>query len=99
MTSQSCVPWLALAVLLLFFGSFPDVVMAIATWARLSYATAALAVSLTIIYFFAFPVTVSLLRQYRRNLRLTQEVALLEQRLRRLEQSESQHTGARDATG
>jgi hypothetical protein len=81
-----CVPWLALAVLLLFFGSFPDVVMAIATWARLSYATAVLAVSLTIIYFFAFSVTVSLSRQYHRNLRLTQEVALLEQRLRHIEE-------------
>ena len=80
-----CVPWLALAVFLLLCGSFPYTLMDIATWANLGYVTAVLAVALTIIYFFAFSVTVSLSRQYRRNLRLTQEVALLEQRLRRVE--------------
>jgi hypothetical protein len=36
-------------------------------------------------YAFSFTVSVSLSRQHRHNLRLTQEIAILEQRLRRLE--------------
>jgi hypothetical protein len=79
------VGWVALASLLLVVGLFPDLLMMFADRAHLSYPAAVLFVALTLIYLFAFAVSVALTTQYRRNVRLTQEVALLEERLRRLE--------------
>jgi drug/metabolite transporter (DMT)-like permease len=77
--------WLILAVLLLLVGIFPQSIMWFADAARLSYATAVLFAALTVIYLFAFAVSVSLSTHHRRNVRLTQQVALLEERLRKLE--------------
>jgi hypothetical protein len=79
------VVWMLVASVLLLCGLFPDVLMWFADASHMSYAAAVLFVALAVMYVFAFTVSVSLSRQYRRNVRLTQELALLEQRLRRLE--------------
>ena len=77
--------WVLVALLVLLCGIFPKAIMTLAERAHLSYATAVLFISLAAIYIFSFTVSVSLTSQYRRNIRLTQEVALLEQRLKQLE--------------
>jgi hypothetical protein len=79
--------WVALATLILLVGLFPDVLMLFAARAHLSYPAAVLFIALTLIYLFAFAVSVTLTTQYRRAVRLTQELALLEERLRRLERA------------
>ena len=79
------VVWMAVATVLLLCGLFPDLIMWFANTAHLSYPSAVLFVAITVDYVFSFTVSVSLTRQYRRNVRLTQEVALLELRLRHLE--------------
>ena len=79
--------WLGVASVLLICGLFPDLIMAVARASHLSYATAVLYPSLAGIYVFSFTVSVSLSRQYRRGTRLTQQLALLEHRLRVLEGS------------
>jgi hypothetical protein len=73
--------WLAVAFLLLLCGLFPRILMAWAETYHLSYPAAVLFVALAVIY----SVSVSLTRQYRRNTRLTQELAILEHRVRTLE--------------
>jgi hypothetical protein len=83
------VSWVAVSLLPLLCGIFPDVIKTLADSAHLSYPAAMLFISLAAIYVFSFSVSVSLTRQYRRNIRLTQEVALLEQRLRVLEETNS----------
>ncbi len=77
--------WTALAALLLVVGLFPGLLMTFADSAHLSYASAVLFLALGIIYMFAFLLSVSLTRQYRSQVRLTQEVAILEEKIRRLE--------------
>lgn len=77
--------WMLVASVLLVCGLFPEALMAVARFAHLSYAAAVLFVALTVIYTFAFAVSVSLTHEHRRNVRLTQEVALLEHRVRQLE--------------
>ncbi len=79
------VAWMALATALLLIGLFPTVIMWFADRARLSYPSAVLLISLTLIYLFSFTVSVSLTHQYRRNTRLTQELGILEERVRQLE--------------
>ncbi len=79
------VQWLLVASLLLVCGIFPGLIEWLARFAHLSYPAAVLFVALTLIYVFSFTVSVSLTHEHRRNVRLTQEVALLENRLRRLE--------------
>jgi hypothetical protein len=79
------VNWILVAILLLICGLFPGLIMRFADESHLSYPAAVLFVALGAIYAFAFSVSVSLSGQYRRNARLTQELALLEHRLRRLE--------------
>lgn len=81
------VVWVLVAFLLLLCGLFPGVVKALADESHLSYPSAVLFVALAAIYCFAFSSSVSLTRQYRRNVRLIQELAMLEQRLRRLEEA------------
>lgn len=83
------VGWTALAGLLLLLGLFPEGIMWFAERSRLSYPAAVLFLALGVIYVFSFVVTVSLTRQYRANVRLSQEVAILEERLRRLESRQS----------
>lgn len=79
------VSWLAVAFLLLLCGLFPRILMAWAETYHLSYPAAVLFVALAVIYSFAFSVSVSLTRHYRHNTRLTQEIAILEHRVRTLE--------------
>jgi hypothetical protein len=78
--------WLGMAFLLLLCGLFPQGLMAMADTVHLSYPSAVLFVSLAAIYTFAFSVSVSLTGQHRRTLRLTQDLAILENRLRELEE-------------
>jgi endonuclease/exonuclease/phosphatase (EEP) superfamily protein YafD len=83
---RSAIAWLLVATLLLLVGLFPEVIERAAERARLSYPAAVLFVALTIIYLNSFFVSVSLTKQYRWNVRLTQQLALLEERVRRLEE-------------
>jgi hypothetical protein len=77
--------WILAAVVLLLVGLFPDVLKRLAEACHLSYPAAVLLIALTAIYVFSFTVSVSLSHQHRRNVRLTQELALLKHRLARLE--------------
>jgi hypothetical protein len=81
------VGWITVAAMLLLLGVFPGIIMSFADRVHLSYSAAVLFVALTLIYVFSFTVSVSLSHQYRRNVRLTQELALLRERLQRLERS------------
>ena len=81
------IAWLAVATLLLLTGLFPDVLKRIADWAHLSYPALVLFVALGLIYLNSFFVSVALTKHYRWNVRLTQQMALLEERLRRLEEA------------
>jgi len=81
------VAWTAVAVMLLLLGLFPELLMTFANRAHLSYPAAVLFVALTLIYLFSFTVSVSLTYQYRCNIRLTQELALLQERVGRLEEA------------
>lgn len=78
--------WIGVASVMLLVGIFPDLIKSFAEYAHLSYAVAVLFPSLSIMYLFAFFVSVSLSRQYRRNARLVQEIALLELRVKNLEE-------------
>ena len=77
--------WLGIAILLLITGVFPNIVMDTAHRLNLSYAALVAFITAVILFFFAFSVSISLSRQYWRNLRLTQGMALLEKRIRDLE--------------
>jgi hypothetical protein len=78
--------WILMASALLVCGLYPRLIMVFAEAARLGYSSAVLWVALTAIYGYSFAVSVALSRLHRRSIRLMQEMALLEQRLRRLEQ-------------
>jgi hypothetical protein len=91
------VAWVILASLLLLVGLFPSTIMWFADWAHLSYPAAVLLISLTLIYLFSFTVSVSLTHQYRRNVRLTQELAILEERVRQLEKAVKTSQTTRDS--
>jgi hypothetical protein len=90
------VGWVLVACVLLLTGLFPGVIMSLADAAHLSYPAAVLFVALAVVYVFSLGVSVSLTRQYRRNVRLTQEVAMLERRIRLLEE-EAYRRGAAGA--
>ncbi|HVW02184.1 MAG TPA: DUF2304 domain-containing protein [Planctomycetaceae bacterium] len=77
--------WISLSVLLLIAGLFPDILKRLAELCHLQYPSAVLFLALGAIYTFSFFVTVSLSHEHRRSVRLSQEVALLEQRVRMLE--------------
>jgi hypothetical protein len=77
--------WMALAFFLLIIGLFPNLIKKFADSAHLGYASAMLFLALGVIYMFSFFISVALTRQYRTQVRLTQEVAILEEKLRRLE--------------
>ena len=79
--------WLFLSFMLLIAGTFPVIIKSFAEWARLSFPAAVLFLALVLIYIFCFSVSISLSRLHHRNLRLTQEIALLEMRVRELEKS------------
>jgi hypothetical protein len=77
--------WIFVAFILLICGLFPRLIMSWADSSHLSYPAAVLFIALGAIYLFAFSVSVSLSRQFRRNARLAQELAFLEYRLQMLE--------------
>jgi hypothetical protein len=81
------VGWMGLASILLIVGLVPELITESASVARLSYPAAVLFVALTVMYLFSFAVSVSLSHHHRRAVRLTQELGLLEERLRRLERA------------
>jgi len=80
--------WLLVATLLLLTGLFPDVLKSLADRAHLSYPALVLFVALGLIYLNSFFISVALTKHYRWNVRLTQQMALLEERLRRLEDAQ-----------
>ncbi len=88
--------WMTVAFLLLLCGLFPGLIMAFADASRLSYPAAVLFVSLAAIYVFSLAVSVTLTHQYRRTVRLMQELAILEHRLRTLESMKTGPIGAHD---
>lgn len=77
--------WLAIAGFFLVIGAFPGLVKAFAKFAHLSLPAAMLFPAVTLGYLFAFAVSIALSKIHRQNLRLTQELGLLEMRLRELE--------------
>lgn len=89
------VGWLLLATALLICGLFPELLMGLARAVQLSYPAAVLFIALAAIYCFSFFVSVSLTHQYRRNVRLVQEMALLERRLRTAEERLALREGSR----
>lgn len=80
------ITWLAVATLLFLTGLFPDALKYAARQAHLSDPALVLFLALAAIYINSFFVSVTLTKHYRWNVRLTQQMALLEERLRRLEQ-------------
>ncbi|HLX62185.1 MAG TPA: DUF2304 domain-containing protein [Planctomycetota bacterium] len=80
------VMWICAASIVLLCGIFPEAIEFAARRAHLAYPTAVLFISLAAIYIFSFTVSVSLTHQHRRNIRLMQELAIMEQRLRMLEE-------------
>jgi hypothetical protein len=76
--------WMLVASMLLVNGLFPSLIMSFASASHLQYPTAVLFVALAMMYLFSFTVSV------------TQEMALLELRLRRLELREE--IGGREET-
>lgn len=81
------VAWFLVGLVLFLCGLFPQTIMLLADRVRLSYPAAVLFVALAAVYLFSFSVSLSLTRQYRRSVRLMQEHAILEYRLRQLERA------------
>jgi hypothetical protein len=77
--------WLGIGCSLLVAGLFPEIIMRTAERLRFSYAALVAFLTAGMLFLFAFSVSISLSRQYRRNLRLTQEVGLLEKRIKDVE--------------
>jgi hypothetical protein len=77
--------WLGVALALLIIGLFPRLIMVFANLMGFGYAAAALFLAVAAVYAFAFAVSASETAQFRRTIRLSQELAILEQRLRRAE--------------
>src|SRR5262245_40729492 len=69
--------WFLVATVLLVTGFSPDLLKSAAIASNLSYPAAVLFVALAMIYVFSLTVSVSLSRQYRRQIRCLQELALL----------------------
>ena len=77
--------WIAVSFLVLLGGLFPKTVMQLAQDLHLSHSAFVLYIALGFGYLYAFGLSISLSRQFHRNRRLTQEIALLEERVRSLE--------------
>lgn len=79
--------WLGLATVLLLCGLFPEVIKGFAKAWNLSYASAVLFFALAMVYVFAFFVSVSLTRHHRKTVRLIQELGILKEQLRTMQQN------------
>ena len=86
LSEKHAILWTGLAFVLLICGLFPSLIMTFAMRSHLSYPAAVLFVALGAIYVYSFSVSVSLTQQQRRNIRLTQELAILENRVEKLEE-------------
>ena len=87
LSEKHAILWTFLAFILLICGLFPNLIMSFASRSHLSYPAEVLFVALGAIYVYFFSVSVSLTQHQRRNTRLTQELAILENRVEKLEQS------------
>lgn len=85
------VVWIGVAFTLLVIGLFPSLVMMFADRVHLQYPSAVLFVALAAIYLYAFSTSVSISRQYRRNVRLMQELAIMELKMRELKAMQRNH--------
>lgn len=85
MREQHATVWIIAAFGFLGLGLAWRPIMWLAIRAHVMPSAIVLMLALGVAYLFCFAVTVSLSRHYQRNLRLAQELALLEQRLRDLE--------------
>ena len=88
MREKYAVVWMIMATIVLALGIYPRPIFLFAELSRLENSSAVLMAFTGLAYVFAFTVTVSLSRQYKRNMRLAQEVSILEKRLRDLEDKE-----------
>ncbi len=80
------IAWIAVSIAALTLGVFPMVIRRVANMMLIGQGTAVLLFALGPLLLFCFSVSVSLSRSHRRQSRLTQEIGLLEQRIRELEQ-------------
>ena len=87
LSEKHAIMWTFIAFILLICGLFPNLIMSFASRSHLSYPAAVLFVALGAIYVYFFAVSVSLTKHQRKNTRLAQELAILENRVERLEQS------------
>ncbi len=85
MREKYAVAWIITAIILLTLGFAGEPLVWLAAKIHMAPSALVLLGALTVGYIFAFSVTVSLSRHYKRNLKLAQEIALLEERLRQLE--------------
>ena len=85
MREKYALGWMCIATTILLIGIFPNIIFDLSNWARLDQKSLILGFFISLVYFFSFTVTISLSRQYRRSVQLAQEVAILEERLRKLE--------------
>jgi hypothetical protein len=99
MREKYAAAWIGVACVLLLMGIFPHVIERMAKMAHLSYPAAILFMALTVIYLFSFSVSLTLSRHHRQNMRLLQEIALLEHRLRLLESSRGPNDAATGGAG
>ena len=83
------VSWFIVSLLLLLCGIFPDVIKYFAVSTHLAYPSAVLFIALAAVYLFSLGISISLTKQYRRNVRLMQEMAIQEYRLRQLERNQN----------
>ena len=85
--------WIGVAFGLLALGFMLDPIVYVAKRTFVMPTAIVLMGAIGVGYLFAFSVSVSLSRTYRRNMKLAQEVALLEERIRQLERkSETEPT-------
>lgn len=87
LSERHALGWMAVACLVLLCGLFPGLVTQAAEACRLSYPAAVLFIALGIGYVFAFGVSVGYSQLARRTNALLQHLALLEQRVRELEEA------------
>ncbi len=77
--------WLFFGAGIFVLGICPQIVYHFAVMFHLTNAAAVLFITLIILFFWAFSVSISLSRLHRRSIRLTQEIGLLEKQTRDLE--------------
>jgi len=77
--------WILLASMILAIGAFPDVIKSIAVNFHLSLPATFLMINFAMFYVITFAASLSQSKQYKRGIKLTQEIALLTKRIDDLE--------------